>query len=401
MNDIKVKLKVSENSVGKKLSLNEALDFSGTLFIYGDTERWSRLGNQISRSGRIYIYTDYTTDENGNPVPGIKIGDGVTSVSNLPFTSGWKTPRENHFADNVRHITATERSYWNDSINTLKQQITGVMHYRGITTTPLTDGSRDTVVVINNANYTPKDGDVVIYQDISYAYGSGVWDEIGSAAPLKALAYKDSASAVYTPKGTVSKPTFVGAKATIAVSGTPSGTVSQPTFTGNKLMSSGDYTPSGDVSKPTFVGAKATIAVSGTPGGTVSQPTFTGNETKITVTGTPSGSVSVNQTNTTINQVSNVGSTPTMRTYIENGTLKFSFNPGSTPTLSDITIATKVSSATFTGNTLTSNGSTTPSGTVSQPTFTGDKLTSSGEYTPSGDVSKPTFSGETETITSK
>lgn len=357
MNDIKVKLKVSENSVGKKLSLNEALDFTGTLLIYGDTERWSKLGNRISRSGRIYIYSDYTTDENNNPVPGIKIGDGVTSVSDLPFASGWKVPRENHFADNVRHITATERSYWNNSINTLKQQIAGVMHYRGITTTPLTDGSKDTVVVINNANYTPKDGDVVIYQDISYAYGSGVWDEIGSAAPLKALAYKDSASAVYTPKGTVSKPSFTG--------------------------------------------AKATIAVSGTPGGTVSQPTFTGNETKITVTGTPSGSVSVNQTNTTINQVSNVGSTPTMRTYIENGTLKFSFNPGSTPTLSDITIATKVSSATFTGNTLTSNGSTTPSGTVSQPTFTGDKLTSSGEYTPSGDVSKPTFSGETETITSK
>ena len=255
MSDIKVNLKVSENSVGKGLSLDESIDFSGTLLIYGDTERWSRLGNQISRSGRIYIYSDYTTDENNNPVPGIKIGDGVTSVSDLPF------------------------------------------------------------------------------------------------------AYKDSASAVYTPKG--------------------------------------------DVSKPLFTGDKATINVSGTPSGTVSQPTFTGNETKITVTGTPSGSVAVNQTNTTINQVSNVGSTPTMRTYIENGTLKFSFNPGSTPTLSNVTIATKVSSATFTGNTLTSNGTATPSGTVSQPTFTGNKLTSSGDYTPSGDVSKPTFSGETETITSK
>lgn len=357
MNDIKVKLKVSENSVGKKLSLNEALDFSGTLLIYGDTERWSKLGNRISRSGRIYIYSDYTTDENNNPVPGIKIGDGVTSVSDLPFASGWKVPRENHFADNVRHITATERSYWNNSITTLKQQIAGVMHYRGITTTPLTDGSKDTVVVINNANYTPKDGDVVIYQDISYAYGSGVWDEIGSAAPLKALAYKDSASATYTPKGVNSKPIFTGTKATINVSGTPSGTVSQPTFTGDKAS--------------------------------------------IQVTGTPSGKVSVTQTNVTLNQVSNVGSTPTMRTYIENGTLKFSFNPGSTPTLSDVTIATKVSEVTFTGDVLTSKGSITPSGTVSQPTFTGKQLTSSGDYTPAGDVSTPAFTGETETITSK
>ena len=357
MSDIKVNLKVSENSVGKDLSVDESIDFSGTLLIYGDTERWSKLGNRISRSGRIYIYTDYTTDENSNPIPGIKIGDGVTSVSDLPFASGWKVPRENHIADNVRHITATERSYWNDSINTLKQQIAGVMHYRGITTTPLTDGSRDTVVVINNANYTPKDGDVVIYQDISYAYGSGVWDEIGSAAPLKALAYKDSASAVYTP--------------------------------------------SGDISKPLFTGDKATINVSGTPSGTVSQPTFTGNEMEITVTGTPSGSVAVDQEVTTINQVSDVGATPTMRTYIENGTLKFSFNPGSAPTLSDLAIATKVSNATFTGNELTSNGTVTPSGTVSKPTFTGDELISNGDYTPSGDVSKPMFSGETETITSK
>ena len=145
----------------------------------------------------------------------------------------------------------------------------------------------------------------------------------------------------------------------------------------------------------------ATINVSGTPSGTVSQPTFTGNEMEITVTGTPSGSVAVDQEVTTINQVSDVGATPTMRTYIENGTLKFSFNPGSAPTLSDLAIATKVSNATFTGNELTSNGTVTPSGTVSKPTFTGDELISNGDYTPSGDVSKPMFSGETETITSK
>lgn len=357
MSDIQVKLKVSENSTGRNLQMNEAIDFSGTLLIYGNAARWKEHGSNISRSGRIYIYTDYTTDDAGNTIPGIKVGDGVTSISNLPFISGWKVPRETHIADNVRHITATERSYWNDSISTLKQQITGVMHYRGITTTPLTDGSRDTVITINNTSYNPKDGDVVIYQDISYAYGSGVWDEIGSAAPLKALAYKDSASATYTPKGENSKPVFTGTPDRIEVTGTPSGTVSQPTFTGDKA--------------------------------------------DIQVTGTPSGKVDVTQTNVTLNQVSNVGSTPTMRTYIENGTLKISFNPGSTPTLSDVTIATKVSEATFTGDALTSKGAITPSGTVSQPTFTGDKLTSSGEYTPSGDVSKPTFSGETETITSK
>lgn len=76
---------------------------------------------------------------------------------------------------------------------------------------------------------------------------------------------------------------------------TPKGTVTKPTFTGTKFDSSGNYTPKGTVTTATTESKTATVsaAASGdttyTPAGSVSKPDFTGTEGTVTVSGTVSG----------------------------------------------------------------------------------------------------------------
>jgi len=204
------------------------------------------------------------------------------------------------------------------------------------------------------------------YITVTPSSGTYKWEMFGNTdvhlSDLGDLAYKDNASATYTPEGTVSQPTFSGTQGSVSVTGTPAGTVSQPTFTG----------------------AEGNLSVSGTPEGTVSQPT-----------------AEVTPTTATIGQITAVGTLPSM-TY-DSTTETLTFAAGTLPTAADVTVMTgasvTVSQPTFSGSALTSTGTFTPSGTVSQPTFSGESLTSSGNFTPEGTVSQPTFAGTEATIT--
>lgn len=64
--------------------------------------------------------------------------------------------------------------------------LTGAMHFRGITTTTMTDGRTTAVVTINNQSYTPESGDVVIYNNQEYVWvetdetnHTGYWELLG------------------------------------------------------------------------------------------------------------------------------------------------------------------------------------------------------------------------------
>lgn len=128
--------------------------------------------------------------------------------------------------------TVRDPEAW-EAIEELQQLISGVMHYRGRTTTELSDGSTTRPIVIDGEDYYQESGDVVTYKpqgseiDLDFAWNGSHWDEYGSSGALKALAFKDTAS------GTVSVPQTA-------------------TFSGDTLQSSGTYTPEGSVSTPTI-----------------------------------------------------------------------------------------------------------------------------------------------------
>lgn len=342
---------------------------------------------------------------------------------------------------NIKDATARQQ------IADMQSSLTGAMHYIGITTTAISDGSTTATISIDGASKTltaSDAGSVVIYSEKEFVWNGTKWQEFGSTGSLKALAFKDSASGSFTPSGSVSQPTFSGSSGSVTVKNnaavsftvskassgtttyTPEGTVSQPTFTGTQgtvsvsgtitgdvQVSAGqdtgsNYTPEGTVSAPTFTGTSKTIkgtfsgssgnvSVTGTPNGSVSLATGTGSGF---TTITPAGSVSVGADNAngavvksvtpttgTVKPISGVGTLPTLTTSVSDETLQFSFSQGTLPTAGDdVTVVTGVAST---------KGNLSFSGTTQgiKATFTGSSTTSTGSFTPSGSVSLAAGSG--------
>lgn len=59
------------------------------------------------------MYTDYRLDEEGNAVPGIKIGDGNAYLIDAPFMD---TDIIDHINNHTIHITEEERQFWNNKV---------------------------------------------------------------------------------------------------------------------------------------------------------------------------------------------------------------------------------------------------------------------------------------------
>ena len=112
---------------------------------------------------------------------------------------------------------------WSD-IADIKSSITGAMHWLGYTTTALVDGSTTNPIIIDEESVTAVAGDVTAIQggtgeaDLEFVFSGSKWQEYGSTGSLKALAFKDNASASYTPAGS-------NAASSVSFSGTTSETV--------------------------------------------------------------------------------------------------------------------------------------------------------------------------------
>lgn len=271
-------------------------------------------------------------------------------------------------------------------IANLQSSLTGAMHYIGTTTTVITDGATTNPVSIGGEDITATSGDVVIYDTKEYVFSTtdNKWHEFGSTGSLKALAFEDTASAEYTPAGTVSKPTFTGTATTSTGKFTPAGSV--------------DVSVDDTTNKTATVSAAASGAATYTPDGTISTPTAT-----------------VTMNTTTVNSITEVGTLPectlpTLSTTVSNETLNIgwtagTFSQGTLPTKgSDTTVATTVKSATVSQPTFTGTGVRLVTESIPVPdtftaTFTGTEGNVSVSGTPTGDVTQPTFTGTTSTIT--
>lgn len=179
---------------------------------------------------------------------------------------------------------------------------------------------------------------VTVIDDSTYT-----WERIGTTdidlSDLGDLAYKDTASASYTPAGTVS----------------------QPTFTGESLTSTGSFTPEGSVAAPTI-----SVASAGSTA-TIHNPTKATVATAVT-TAAPGGTAPSNAI--TYYSVSN----ETLSLY------QIGYNTGDSITTSDVTVKTgdasyEATAPAFTGTAGSVSVSGTPEGTVSQPSFSGTQAT--------------------------
>ena len=313
-------------------------------------------------------------------------------------------------------------------IQNIQTTITGAMHYRGITTTEITDNSTTATLVISGENVTfnsDSAGAVVIYGNKEYVWNGSKWQEFGSTGSLKALAFKDNASATYTPAGTVSKPTFQGTESTVTITATESssgsfqfgGSVGVPAFNGASMTSTGTFKPTGSVT----ITQETTGTTNFTPSGTVAAPTITltesdspsttiKNPTSVTVAKTiataapgstaPANAVTMYSVSGETLSLYQVGYTTgasitTSNVSVKKGDASYSAS-SSAP---KFTGTATVISAQFNGTQGNVSVSGTTTGSNSAPTFTGKKYNISGKTTATGNVSQPTFSGTEATIT--
>lgn len=82
--------------------------------LFNTTAAWNAQGLLVSEPDTLYIYTDHQIDSQGNKIAGIKVGDGNAYLIDMPFTD--EVIME-HINDNVRHITAAERAFWNNKVS--------------------------------------------------------------------------------------------------------------------------------------------------------------------------------------------------------------------------------------------------------------------------------------------
>ena len=85
------------------------------------TENWQKRTSYIPERGEIIIYSDRNTLD-GQNYPGIKIGDGMAYVVDLPFVGQEIEATifdvlNQHIEDMSVHVTDEEREFWNNKLN--------------------------------------------------------------------------------------------------------------------------------------------------------------------------------------------------------------------------------------------------------------------------------------------
>lgn len=296
--------------------------------------------------------------------------------------------------------------------------LSGYTYYMGVTTTALSDGSTTNPVIINGSSVTANTGGICTYQSKEFIWNGTAWQEFGDLSALGDLAYADTASATYTPQGSVSG-SFTGSSSSVTVTATadangnyqPSGTISGTSFTGSSMTSTGVFTPEGSVSltntNQTVTVSKASSGTTTfTPEGSISGTSFTGASMTSTGKFTPSGSVSLTNGNTTAT-VSPAGSgeaTYTPAGNVTAGAITVK-TAGSTDTIHNPTkvtvaktIETAAPSATAPANAITYYAVANETLSLYQIGYTtGDSITTSDVTVKTGDAAyesaNPTFSG--------
>lgn len=157
---------------------------------------------------------------------------------------------DNKYFDKVKLLDGSYAEVY-DAV--AREAIAGGTRFLGVTTTAISDGASTNPITIGGESVTAKNGDIVVYGNKEFIFASidSKWHELGDTTGLGALALKDSASTLYTPEGTVSKPnvnvtpTLAGVKQVVN-----EGSVSSVTI--HEFDGAGSVTP-GKANTPTAV----------------------------------------------------------------------------------------------------------------------------------------------------
>lgn len=85
---------------------------------------WDADRDTIAEKDALYIYSDYKTIQKDGKqllVPGLKIGDGVSYLIDIPFVNNLNSEFEDllldHINNKVIHVSAYDREFWDNKLN--------------------------------------------------------------------------------------------------------------------------------------------------------------------------------------------------------------------------------------------------------------------------------------------
>ena len=94
-------------------ALNDAISGGDKEVFYNTTAYWNSQPQFIPIRGCIYVYSDHEQDDQGNNIPGVKIGDGTSYLIDMPFAD--KKYAE-HIANTLLHVSANDRQNWDNKV---------------------------------------------------------------------------------------------------------------------------------------------------------------------------------------------------------------------------------------------------------------------------------------------
>ena len=111
-------IQISNRDVAERIAyLNQELDKKATILMKTSAE-WDSDLSLISQKNTIYIYSDreQRTDGQGNiiNIPGIKVGDGLAYLVDLPFIDQLFY---RHIYNSDIHVTLGQKAFWNNKLN--------------------------------------------------------------------------------------------------------------------------------------------------------------------------------------------------------------------------------------------------------------------------------------------
>ena len=156
----------------------------------------------------------------------------------------------------------------------LIEDIGHAVYWIGVTTTALTDGATTNPIQVNGESVTANLGGLASYDGSEYVWNGSAWQELGKNN-FGALAFKSSASATYTPAGSVA--ITQGTDTTASVTGIATvGTLPDSYFTVSgetaTFVFDAGTLPTADASATTVITARGSDTAA-----------FTGTEATITV----------------------------------------------------------------------------------------------------------------------
>lgn len=110
-NVTEIEANITSSDQNIQVELDDVIQ-SGSKVLYNTTESWNSRPQLIAKKGYIYVYSDYKQSD-GQDIPGLKVGDGTSYLIDMPFID---KPLDDHILDTVKHITAEERTFWNNKV---------------------------------------------------------------------------------------------------------------------------------------------------------------------------------------------------------------------------------------------------------------------------------------------